>query len=125
MKFLLILSLFVLFFFIPQTSYEHQDGCHRWHSCPSDSGSYTCGDTGKCSECTNNQYCQDRMPRTEPTPEPKTTPELVDDYHVEKSEITTEIENNTTFGFILYMTFVIIAIIIAFTISYKIKKWRS
>jgi len=24
----------------------HQSGCHRWHSCPSDSGSYVCGDEG-------------------------------------------------------------------------------
>lgn len=24
----------------------HRSGCHRWHSCPSDSGSYTCGDLG-------------------------------------------------------------------------------
>lgn len=24
----------------------HRDGCHRWHSCPSDSGSYSCGDAG-------------------------------------------------------------------------------
>lgn len=24
----------------------HQSGCHRWHSCPSDTGSYTCGDLG-------------------------------------------------------------------------------
>lgn len=24
----------------------HRDGCHRWHSCPSDSGSYVCGDAG-------------------------------------------------------------------------------
>jgi hypothetical protein len=29
----------------------HRDGCHRWHSCPSDSGSYVCGDTGYSSEC--------------------------------------------------------------------------
>lgn len=29
----------------------HRDGCHRWHSCPSDSGSYTCGDTGHYSGC--------------------------------------------------------------------------
>lgn len=26
--------------------FAHQSGCHRWHSCPSDSGSYTCGDLG-------------------------------------------------------------------------------
>lgn len=29
----------------------HRDGCHRWHSCPSDTGSYVCGDTGHFSEC--------------------------------------------------------------------------
>ena len=27
-------------------TFAHQSGCHRWHSCPSDSGSYTCGDAG-------------------------------------------------------------------------------
>lgn len=29
----------------------HRSGCHRWHSCPSDSGSYTCGDLGYTSQC--------------------------------------------------------------------------
>lgn len=29
----------------------HRSGCHRWHSCPSDRGTYTCGDTGNSSEC--------------------------------------------------------------------------
>jgi uncharacterized protein YgiM (DUF1202 family) len=24
----------------------HRDGCHRWHTCPSDTGSYRCGDLG-------------------------------------------------------------------------------
>jgi hypothetical protein len=24
----------------------HRDGCHRWHTCPSDTGSYVCGDLG-------------------------------------------------------------------------------
>jgi len=33
-----------------QQSFVHQSGCNRWHSCPSDSGRYTCGDTGYCSE---------------------------------------------------------------------------
>ena len=36
----------------------HQSGCHRWHSCPSDTGGYTCGDTGYCSECPDNNYCK-------------------------------------------------------------------
>ena len=29
----------------------HRDGCHRWHSCPSDHGTYVCGDTGHSNEC--------------------------------------------------------------------------
>ncbi|MFB7288114.1 hypothetical protein [Actinacidiphila glaucinigra] len=29
----------------------HRDGCHRWHSCPSDSGSYVCGDLGYSTYC--------------------------------------------------------------------------
>lgn len=34
-----------------QNAEAHRDGCHRWHSCPSDSGSYTCGDLGYTSGC--------------------------------------------------------------------------
>lgn len=30
----------------PAAASAHQSGCHRWHSCPSDSGSYICGDLG-------------------------------------------------------------------------------
>jgi hypothetical protein len=29
----------------------HRSGCHRYHSCPSDTGSYVCGDLGYDSEC--------------------------------------------------------------------------
>ena len=31
----------------------HQSGCHRYHSCPSDTGSYVCGDLGNDSQCPN------------------------------------------------------------------------
>lgn len=31
----------------------HRSGCHRWHSCPSDSGSYECGDLGYSTYCDN------------------------------------------------------------------------
>lgn len=37
--------------FLSPTVYAHQSGCHRWHSCPSDSGSYSCGDTGYSNYC--------------------------------------------------------------------------
>ncbi len=42
----IILSLIILVFTIPSISFAHRSGCHRWHSCPSDSGSYVCGDLG-------------------------------------------------------------------------------
>ena len=34
----------------------HVDGCHRWHSCPSDDGSYVCGDRGHCTQCPDNEF---------------------------------------------------------------------
>jgi hypothetical protein len=51
----------------------HQDGCHRWHSCPSDTGSYVCGDLGY--PCIYPTYPSPGSPP--PTPPPAPTP---DDY---------------------------------------------
>lgn len=45
---LLVLSALVVW---PPPAQAHRDGCHRWHSCPSDTGSYVCGDLGYFSEC--------------------------------------------------------------------------
>lgn len=44
----------------------HRSGCHRWHSCPSDTGSYVCGDLGYTSDCptTNNIAPIVSAPRT-------------------------------------------------------------
>src|SRR4051812_33083480 len=52
----------------------HQDGCHRWHSCPSDTGSYECGDLGDFSECGG------AVPQDTTTPEPAPEPAPVVDY---------------------------------------------
>jgi hypothetical protein len=49
-----ILAVIVMFFtltLIPNSTDAHRSGCHRWHSCPSDSGSYDCGDLGYTSGC--------------------------------------------------------------------------
>jgi len=47
----------------------HQSGCHAAHSCPSDSGSYVCGDTG------NYTYCPAAPPPAlTPTPTPAPAP---------------------------------------------------
>lgn len=61
--------------FLAMPAAAHRSGCHSWHSCPSDSGSYVCGDTGHCSGCSDNQYCQNggyspAATRTKPTPAP-------------------------------------------------------
>lgn len=60
--------------FTPSAS-AHRDGCHRWHSCPSDSGSYTCGDTGHYSECPSSQPepVMSEPATTQPPPPPPTT----------------------------------------------------
>jgi hypothetical protein len=36
----------------------HRPGCHRWHACPSDRGTYTCGDLGYCWQCPDHAYCR-------------------------------------------------------------------
>lgn len=50
----------------PPTAHAHRSGCHRWHSCPSDHGTYECGDTGHCSQCPDNTYCDGGQPRRAP-----------------------------------------------------------
>lgn len=64
--FLIALFTIVLIFsiLIIPTVFAHQSGCHRWHSCPSDFGSYECGDTGYCSQCSDNYYCKAGQPRS-------------------------------------------------------------
>lgn len=57
----------------------HRSGCHRWHSCPSDSGSYVCGDIGYCSGCPDNEFCQGKQPALSQL-EPNKTNESVNPY---------------------------------------------
>jgi len=59
-----VFSLFTITILFLSIAYAHRSGCHRWHSCPSDSGSYTCGDTGYCNYCNDNQFCLNGSPRT-------------------------------------------------------------
>jgi endonuclease YncB( thermonuclease family) len=50
----------------------HRDPCHRQHACPSDHGTYVCGDLGHCAQCPDNQYCVAGQPR--PASKPSVTP---------------------------------------------------
>ena len=68
------LLLVVGFMVIPLSPADaHRDGCHRWHSCPSDTGSYVCGDLGDFSECPDSPP----SPKTESDFDPPKTPRLV------------------------------------------------
>ncbi|MGI0041941.1 MAG: PEFG-CTERM sorting domain-containing protein, partial [Nitrosopumilaceae archaeon] len=59
------------------TSFAHQSGCHRWHSCPSDSGSYVCGDLGYYSQCPNNpSKSTESSQSSEPTKTQITSPQI-------------------------------------------------
>jgi hypothetical protein len=60
-KLFLVISLPLLLYF--SLAHAHRSGCHRWHSCPSDRGTYECGDLGYCSYCPDNQYCEGGQPR--------------------------------------------------------------
>lgn len=51
----MILISIAIFPIFPLESLAHRDGCHRWHSCPSDDGSYVCGDLGYDDECGGNE----------------------------------------------------------------------
>ncbi|GEM50150.1 hypothetical protein [Deinococcus cellulosilyticus] len=46
----------------------HRDGCHRWHSCPSDTGSYVCGDLGIFTYCPNQPSASASTPVFQPQP---------------------------------------------------------
>jgi micrococcal nuclease len=48
-----MVSIFIIALF-PEDSSAHRSGCHRWHSCPSDNGSYECGDLGHDDYCSDN-----------------------------------------------------------------------
>lgn len=52
--FLCLISL-VFLSMIPTDISGHRSGCHRWHSCPSHTGSYECGDLGhECKYSSND-----------------------------------------------------------------------
>jgi hypothetical protein len=55
--------------FVAGVAEAHRDGCHRWHSCPSDTGSYVCGDLGYYDQCPNRP--NKPAPPSQPAPQPQ------------------------------------------------------
>lgn len=69
------LLLVVLLGFSPAIAEAHRSGCHRWHSCPSDSGSYTCGDLGyPCKYPTYSSPTSTKKSTPRATVKPSITP---------------------------------------------------
>lgn len=72
LQFYFVIGVFIVSLLNSPTSVSaHRSGCHSWHSCPSDSGSYTCGDKGYCSGCPSNQYCKNGAYSPTPALAPK------------------------------------------------------
>jgi hypothetical protein len=70
---IIVLTLALLVSIVPLSSRvaeAHRDGCHRWHSCPSDSGSYVCGDLGYYDQCPNKPAAPKPAPAPQPAPQP-------------------------------------------------------
>lgn len=44
-------------------AFAHRNWCHGLHACPSDQGTYVCGDQGRCDLCPDNEYCKGRISR--------------------------------------------------------------
>ncbi len=57
-----ILALILSIISLPNTTYALNSICQRVHSCPSDSGSYICGDLGFCALCPDNMHCKNGEP---------------------------------------------------------------
>ncbi len=74
-------------FSIIPMSFAHQSGCHRWHSCPSDSGSYVCGDLGYDTYCPKSNPPKYEAPKYTP-PKIESKPQIV------KPSIPDWIKNN-------------------------------
>ncbi|WP_425557222.1 SH3 domain-containing protein [Deinococcus carri] len=58
MKRTLLFSTASVLFMLFAPAQAHRDGCHRWHSCPSDHGTYVCGDLGYTSGCPTSERPQ-------------------------------------------------------------------
>lgn len=64
---LIVMTVLVAFFAPLYAAEPVCSDCRYWHSCPSLSGKYVCGDRGDCTYCPDNQYCKDGQVRSDAT----------------------------------------------------------
>jgi endonuclease YncB( thermonuclease family) len=116
---LAVLASSIIIFSERQDSFAHQSGCHRWHSCPSDTGSYVCGDLGY------DTYChKSNAPKYEPPKETQTQQkpiEKANSNNYEKNKVTTI---STCSGTALCITGKVMKIVDGDTIHIKNHKIR-
>jgi hypothetical protein len=87
------LFLFCIALFFSAVAHAHRSGCHRWHSCPSDRGTYECGDVGYCSDCPDNQYCQGGQPRTRSSLQKDTQSDQTERVRKAQKQLSTPAQN--------------------------------
>ena len=68
--FAVLSALIVPLHFTTTPASAHRSGCHRWHSCPSDTGSYECGDLGYDTYCPDKNEPSNTAPLPVPAPAP-------------------------------------------------------
>ncbi len=75
MRTFIFLALLWAFQALISPAFAHRSGCHRWHSCPSDGGTYTCGDLGYSNYCSKGGKAPKQT--VSPPPKPRTNPSSV------------------------------------------------
>lgn len=84
-----------------ETVSAHRSGCHRWHSCPSDTGSYVCGDLGYttyCGDSSPNQFLPPPSFTPPPTPKPTPPPSIESNSFVGRPKSYTNLYNCKVVG---------------------------
>lgn len=103
----------------------HRSGCHRWHSCPSDTGSYICGDLGH--PCQYPTYSESNgetdyssnvpiVPKQSPTPT-SYQQQFPQSSSNQSSQSTNEDGDHASLG--IFLAFVVAGIIIMFSRQVK------
>lgn len=93
-----VLALLIAPILYSQVADAHQNGCHRWHSCPSDSGSYTCGDLGYDTYCPKQTTPSYEPPKYTPPKETPVKPEVKQEPKKQVSTPTSKINSSVCTG---------------------------
>lgn len=65
--------------------------CQISHSCPSPEDEYVCGDSGECTRCPDNEFCEGGLPKTDdPELKEKNKLRVCENFKAKKKDIIPE-----------------------------------